>query len=246
MQEVTEWRRETLFTNITYLNDLAIDDEFSVVKSPNGTFWRVSVDDTGQLNVKPLGIIKDPINPDAPLIPYATADDISYSSDVSGFNPNPPTIGNALNILGANKQDKSFASTVSGFTPNTIESAINALAGNRIVEAGSNAQGFYWKWENGLALCAKSASITQSGASWHSYVGRWNWSLPITLTGGCLFATCISQNADTNTAGDSNLMTNDKMITRFTSQSQVSLNYSTTIYGNNDVLFYALAGGMWK
>jgi hypothetical protein len=148
MQEVTEWRRETLFTNITYLNDLAIDDEFSVVKSPNGTFWRISVDDTGQINVKPLGIVKDPINPDAPLIPYATADDISYSSDVSGFNPNPPTIGNALNMI--KTENNSMLDTISTLAASAIESMTYADNIRTV------------KFANGLQICWGSVYFANS------------------------------------------------------------------------------------
>lgn len=49
----------------------------------------------------------------------------------------------------------SYTSGVAGFTPNSIKAALDALAGVRIVEKGSNANGEYVRWENGLQVCWK-------------------------------------------------------------------------------------------
>ena len=50
-----------------------------------------------------------------------------------------------------------FASSVSGFNPTTIETAINALASVRPLAIGSNANGTFWRTEEGFQICWSTA-----------------------------------------------------------------------------------------
>lgn len=50
-------------------------------------------------------------------------------------------------------QQVPYSSGVAGFTPADVKAALDALAGVRIVEMGSNANGTYVRWENGLQVC---------------------------------------------------------------------------------------------
>lgn len=60
-----------------------------------------------------------------------------------------------------------YSSSVSGFTPADVKAALDALAGVRIVEKGSNANGEYVRWENGWQICARSYSFTARN-SWQT------------------------------------------------------------------------------
>lgn len=72
----------------------------------------------------------------------------------------------------------SYVSSVSGFTPTTVKAALDALAGARIKEMGSNSNGTYVKWENGLMVCYQKLNGTyQSG-----YFMRASWSFPVGFT----------------------------------------------------------------
>src|SRR5690606_3645530 len=50
-------------------------------------------------------------------------------------------------------QQVPYNSGVVGFSPADVKAALDALAGVRIVEMGSNANGQYVRWENGLQVC---------------------------------------------------------------------------------------------
>lgn len=75
-----------------------------------------------------------------------------------------------------------YASTVSGFTPAKVSGALDALAGVRIVEMGSNENGEYIKWENGLMVCwnvqQQSSDVpitTAAGSIYESDVYFWTF-----------------------------------------------------------------------
>lgn len=69
----------------------------------------------------------------------------------------------------------SYVSSVSGFTPTTVKAALDALAGARIKEMGSNSNGTYVKWENGLMVCLlPEATLTYLD----TYVLRYRWQFP--------------------------------------------------------------------
>lgn len=80
----------------------------------------------------------------------------------------PLRVAQAIAALHANRQDNPhnvqaqqvpYSSGVSGFTPSTVKAALDALAGVRIVEMGSNANGEYVRWENGLQVCFRSVVL---------------------------------------------------------------------------------------
>ena len=50
-------------------------------------------------------------------------------------------------------QQVPYSSGVAGFSPADVKAALDALAGVRIVEMGSNSNGTYVRWENGLQVC---------------------------------------------------------------------------------------------
>src|SRR5690606_4660876 len=59
-------------------------------------------------------------------------------------------------------QQVPYSSGVAGFSPADVKAALDALAGVRIVEMGSNSNGEYVRWENGLQVCWHSLSETRS------------------------------------------------------------------------------------
>lgn len=74
-----------------------------------------------------------------------------------------------------------YASGVSGFTPATAAAALDALAGARIVEKGSNANGSYIRWENGFQICRHQMTglgpINTSGGA--GYISApYSWTFP--------------------------------------------------------------------
>ena len=71
----------------------------------------------------------------------------------------------------------SYVSGVSGFTPTTVKAALDALAGVRISDMGSNANGTYVRWENGLQVCWQYLAGTYQNA----YYMRAQWSFPATF-----------------------------------------------------------------
>ena len=50
-------------------------------------------------------------------------------------------------------QQVPYSSGVAGFSPADVKAALDALAGVRIVEMGSNSNGTYVRWENGVQVC---------------------------------------------------------------------------------------------
>jgi hypothetical protein len=72
----------------------------------------------------------------------------------------------------------SYVSGVSGFTPTTVKAALDALAGVRISDMGSNANGTYVRWENGLQVCWQYLAGTYQNA----YYMRALWSFPVSFT----------------------------------------------------------------
>lgn len=58
-----------------------------------------------------------------------------------------------------------YTSEVTSFTPTQVAAALDALAGVRIVEMGSNANGEYVRWENGLQVCYTFLTLTYSGSA---------------------------------------------------------------------------------
>lgn len=77
-----------------------------------------------------------------------------------------------------------YTSNVSGFTPTTAEGALDALAGVRISESGSNANGSYVRFENGVQVCwrvfAATSGITASlrTSTPPQYFYDVTWTLP--------------------------------------------------------------------
>lgn len=75
-----------------------------------------------------------------------------------------------------------YASAVAGFTPSTVKAALDALAGVRIVEMGSNSNGEYVRFENGWQVCWHRFNETRStttarGALYEDDVGK-VWTYP--------------------------------------------------------------------
>src|SRR5690606_2967690 len=79
----------------------------------------------------------------------------------------PLRVAQAIAALHANRRDNPhnvqapqvpYSSGVSGFTPANVKAALDALADVRIVEMGSNSNGEYVRWENGLQVCWTSIS----------------------------------------------------------------------------------------
>lgn len=58
-----------------------------------------------------------------------------------------------------------YTSGVTGFTPVHVKTALDALAGVRIVEMGSNENGEYVKWDNGLMVCFGITGIVPPSGS---------------------------------------------------------------------------------
>ena len=77
-----------------------------------------------------------------------------------------------------------YSSGVSGFTPATVKAALDALAGVRIVESGSNENGYYVKWSNGLGLCWVKTTKQLETASNQRYPMPISFDSPYPVTGG--------------------------------------------------------------
>lgn len=111
---------------------------------------------------------------------------------------------NGVAALDANShvvQDVAYTSAVSGFTPASVRAALDALAGVRIVEMGTNANGTYVCWENGLQVCWKllfgpdfppaDETRTVQGLTYRFRNYRWTFpksfaSIPVVLASGDL------------------------------------------------------------
>ncbi|HHV63400.1 MAG TPA: hypothetical protein GXX51_12300 [Firmicutes bacterium] len=100
--------------------------------------------------------------------------------------------------------DITYSSAVSGFTPADVKAALDALAGVRIVEMGSNANGNYVRWENGLQICWKEFSSTGFSAetsgtiqSLTYYERRVTWTYPASF----VLAPSVTFNGDVNGSG---------------------------------------------
>lgn len=60
-----------------------------------------------------------------------------------------------------------------GVTIPGLASNFNALADSRIVEQGSNENGEYWRWENGLQVCLHRLTLTKSADT--RMTGTWDY-----------------------------------------------------------------------
>jgi len=72
-------------------------------------------------------------------------------------------------------QQVPYSSGVSGFTPATVKAALDALAGVRIVEMGSNSNGTYVRWQNGLQVCWLTTEHTGTAGATGLVTNTWTY-----------------------------------------------------------------------
>ena len=139
--------------------------------------------------------------------------------------------------------DITYSSAVSGFTPADVKAALDALAGVRIVEMGSNANGNYVRWENGLQICWKEFSSTGFSAetsgtiqSLTYYERRVTWTYPASF----VLAPSVTFNGDVNGVGP-------EVFTHWsTSIFSVALGVNYLYPNGNITIASAIAIGRWK
>lgn len=129
-------------------------DDSNLVEFSGGS---VSVDDLNKLAKQHLYLIqeKEADVEVEPVVPTETATDITYTSGVSGFAPEPPSIKKALDLL----------------------------AGATITEFGSNANGSFVKFANGFMVCYhRWQQAPNGGASYITREGAAIWTFPKPFT----------------------------------------------------------------
>lgn len=71
-----------------------------------------------------------------------------------------------------------------GVTIPGLASNFNALADSRIVEQGSNENGWYWRWENGLQVCRHRVTISGwQGDGYKELINTVQWIFPAAFIG---------------------------------------------------------------
>src|SRR5690606_11854133 len=97
-------------------------------------------------------------NPNIPTITNRVQDDLNAIRE--NFQVLDAHLADTNNPHNVQAQQVPYSSGVSGFMPATVKAALDALAGVRIVEMGSNINGTYVRWENGLQVCWTNLSET--------------------------------------------------------------------------------------
>ena len=90
-----------------------------------------------------------------------------------------------------------------GVTIPGLADNFNLLAGSRIVESGSNENGEYWRWENGLQVCVKQNYTPDANLPVDQQIGQLyrsafrSWSLPAAFNADQYFASgCYTSQAE--------------------------------------------------
>lgn len=114
-----------------------------------------------------------------------------------------------------------YSSSVSGFTPADVKAALDALAGVRIAEKSSNANGEYVRWENGLQICYTSARLNYVNAV--SIIAIWTY--PAAFVGSNPVIVGLGDGNSIRVAGST-----DPIGARFRYQHKYTSTTQTTLY----------------
>ena len=90
-------------------------------------------------------------NPNVPTVTNRVQDDLNAIRE--NFQVLDAHLADTNNPHNVQAQQVPYSSGVAGFSPADVKAALDALAGVRIVEMGSNSNGQYVRWENGLQVC---------------------------------------------------------------------------------------------
>src|SRR5690606_35144540 len=96
-------------------------------------------------------------NPNIPTVTNRVQDDLNAIRE--NFQVLGAHLANTNNPHNVQAPQVPYSSGVAGFSPADVAAALDALAGVRIVEMGSNSNGEYVRWENGLQVCYVARSI---------------------------------------------------------------------------------------
>lgn len=139
-------------------------------------------------------------------------------------------------------QQVPYSSDVSGFTPATVKAALDALAGVRIIEMGSNSNGEYVQWENGLQVCwRKITGLTTTNIQGNIYGSlSQSWTYPAAFTSAPSVLVAAER---TSASGTGIGWGTFASVPGATSASSLVLASSHSTFEGNLVLF---AIGRWK
>lgn len=136
-----------------------------------------------------------------------------------------------------------------GVTIPGLASNFNALANSRIVEQGSNANGEYIRWENGLQVCwhiLEGTNTDPTNTSWHVEEGFVEWNIPASFVGRFLVLAFVSTSGwHTGVRGDV-LDTDTTTIRLGPAQPRRIIPYRVLVYTDGGIYVSAFAIGRWK
>lgn len=219
---------------------LAGDTDFVFKVSPNGVDWveSIRIDETSGLP----SILYD--NTTSGLIADTVQDAIDEVAASGGGGAVDSVFGRTGTVAAAaSDYDASQIDNDSGVSGATVAAALDTLGG----ATGSNAGGTYWRFANGLQVCARKVTTTHSGGSSNNTHSDWTYP--------AAFDAILYANAAYADAGSLTDLQNPELATAVTWSASASSaafrvyvsSASADEFVNGDQLdWYQIAVGTWS